>query len=169
MSTYEMTRWIYASAEIESRLQESGGEISPEMDQMLQVIDMRLPASIDNAKLLLDRLTSVSQEYRERAAQCSKVARGVSEVVERMKMSVKTLSVLVGTKEFLGNTYRMVVSSAKPRMEINADLLPDSWKLPEVTLVPDKEKIRQALEAGQEIPGAKLIESYSIRTYYAKR
>ncbi len=166
--SYELTRWIYSAAELESRLQESGGEISPELEQWMAMIDLKLPASVDNAKLLFDRMETIEKEYRERAAACAKVARGVSTMLDRMKSNVKAISVATKTKEFLGAAYRLVVSPAKARLEIDESLLPVEWKTIQVTYVPDKEKIRAALAAGQQIPGTALQDAYSLRSYFRK-
>jgi len=166
--TYELTKWIANASEIETRLQDSAGELTEDLENLIALVDFKLPIAVDNTKLLLDRLDGVEKEYRERAQQCTKVARGIASVVEKMKMNIKALSDLTGSKEFLGNSYRMVISQSKEKLVIDEKVLKDEWKTPGVVMVPNKDAIRAALEQGEIIVGASLQPVSSLRSYFNK-
>ncbi len=166
--TYELTRWVYSAAELETRLQESGGELTPQLEEWIAMMEVRLPAAVDNAKLFLDRLETVEKEWRERAAEVTRVARALSNAREKVKDRVKATMEANGPKELLGNQYRLTLSDAKPALEIDETLIPMEYKKAEVEWVVDKEKIRSVLDAGERVAGASLRAVKTLRSYFKK-
>lgn len=166
----DLATWIQSAYDLETRLADSGGELTPEIEQWMQAINLNLPAAVDNTKLLMDRLETLSAEYRARAQAVTKVARGLDKTHDRIKENIKALAAVCEQPEFLGDKYRLLVTASKSKLVIeDENLIPEEYKIPEVLLKPDLGTIRQALEAGQEIPGAKLVASSSLRSYMNRK
>lgn len=167
--THELTRWIYSAAELESRLQDAGGELTPALEEWLQAMEIRMPKSVDNAKLLLDRLETLNTEWAERAKAVAKMAQGLTKARERVKESLKAAMVANGVTELTGDQYRLALSPSRPSLILDESLLPVAYKTQTIEYVPDKAEIRAALENDVAVPGARLEPSYSLRSYFAKK
>lgn len=159
---------IKRTNDIELELCQSGGEISAELDERLTEINLDFAASIDATAMMLSRLDMSAEYWKLKAQESAKVAAGLAKAHERLKFHVKQIMQLSEKKELVGLEHRYVLSRAKPRLIIDETVLPAELLKEKITLVPDKSKIEAKLELGEEVAGARLELSFSLRSYPAK-
>jgi hypothetical protein len=154
---------------ITQKIIEAGGELTPELEQALTSVDLAVSEKVDGYSFVMERMESDAAFFKAKAAFYSKIAKSAETVQERLKSSIKQAIQDLGSKEVVGNNIRFVLSAVKPKMIIDEMKLSPDMKMQVTTTVPDKERIREALEGGIPIEGAHLEESTSLRVYPVKK
>jgi hypothetical protein len=155
---------------IDGLLAESGGEITPEVEERLATIELaerdKVDAYVFKIRALQGDEASLKKLEEEIAAKRGARKRLREHLMARVDLYMKQREVT----ELQGNHYRFKYckNGGKPPVEILAPLedLPEEWK--SVTVEPKKEVIREYLAAnGGEIqPLARLgAPTYSIRIF----
>lgn len=139
------------------------GEITPEMEQRLQITKEQLEfKSISYLEVIAKKdafNTLIDNEIKRLQA----LKKQNNNVIERLKdnllMAVKTFGAFqVGTNKF-GS--RKSTSVFVEEDKINS--LPKKYKTIKVTESPDKKAIGEALKAGKKINGCRLIENQNLK------
>ena len=163
--------------EFECALLETGGEITPEIENMLStIIDFacngtpeeikaRLASKIDAYHYFIEKMTASSEVLKAQADARYAVATSCSRLVKGLQERLKAAMEKLETTELSGYETRFKLSPTKKSLEINETELPTAWLMEVVTYKPDKEKIRAMLESGGEIPGCKLVGGTALRKY----
>lgn len=161
---------IVAQAQvIERAIAESGGELSPELEQALTQIDLSLTEKVEGYAQIMDRLESVSTYWAGKAAELSKISKGCSTVAAKIKDRLKQGMVELGKDEVFGESIRFKLTPTKGSLVISdASKLTDEYLMIETKKIPDKEKIRAQLESFGDVPGASLEGGYQLRKYAVK-
>lgn len=161
---------IVAQAQvIENAIAENGGELSPELEAALALVDLSLTEKVEGYAHVIDRLDHVSKFWKEKADEHYAIASGLSKARERIKDRLKQGMVILNKDEVFGETVRFKLTPTKGSLVISdASKLPDEYLMVETRKIPDKEKIRTSLESFAEIPGASLEGGYQLRKYANK-
>lgn len=159
---------IQNAARLTDALIESNGEISLELEQALAINEL-LPAKIDNYRATIDQLDMQEEFFRKRAAENAKIAKGFATVTERLKTNLKLALKTLEVTELEGNEYKYKISKMAPKLVIDESLLSAAYLMAETKMIPDKEKIKQDLELGLEVSGAKFEEVNALRSYPTKK
>jgi len=140
------------------------GELSEELEQSLCEVNVELCEKLDGYSSILDRLEMESELLKKKAAGYQKISRTVERVRARLKENIKTNMMILGVKTVSGSDIDFQLSPCEYTLEINDEILNDKWKMVVTELVPDKKIIKEALKLGDDIPGAKLIGGFKLRT-----
>jgi len=163
MST--LVELVNQAAEIEKMLIESGGEITEHIQEALSTNQANLPAKVDSYKFVIDKLDSSVEFYKEKAKFYSNLAKGIDSAKERVKDNLRFSMSLLGTDELIGEDIRFKLTKSKPKLIIdNEAIIPDDYKIQIFVKELDKDKLRSDLVTA-EIPGARLEESFSLKSY----
>lgn len=154
--------------ELSRSLLESGGEITPEIEAALEINEQSLVAKTDSYAAVLDRLEAEEGVWRERRDSCERMLRAHEGLQERIKERIKGCMLAMGRDELTGQVERLRLSKAKSKLIVDSSL-PNEFYMIKTETVPDKERIRSALEAGDKVPGAALVPSFSLRRYLTKK
>lgn len=150
---------------IERILEESGGELTPEIEEQLNELDLQTAHKLDGYYAFMERCKSVGELMEARAVELQKIANGHFNLAERLKKGIMFAMSTMGVQEIVGNMKRAKLSPTKGRLVIDEKLLPEEFKIQVTTMVPDKERIREKLELFEEVPGAKIEGGQSVRFY----
>lgn len=154
---------------IEQKLLETEGEITPEIQSLIEMNDFRLPHKVDSYAGVMDRLEKSSEFYYEKAKKMQKIADGLGAAVVAIRERMKYLMVANKIEELKGHEERFVLAKTSGRVEISeAAELPESYKKTTITSRPDIFKIKDALEKGEVFPGVQLVKGVSLRRYLRK-
>ena len=154
------------SAAIETLLIESGGELTPELEEALTVKEEQLPAKIDGYALFMERMEMVAEHYSERARFYEKFAKSAIAVADRLETNIKFAMETMGTTEILGNDVRFKIQNTAPSVVTENEFeIPDEYKSSKQVVTIDKKKIAEVLKAGGTVPGARLNRGTTIRKY----
>ncbi len=116
-------------------------------------------AKRDKLAELLRRMESEETYLREQGKQRYDAAKHIEHIREKILFCLKLYLEMEGLREVQGFAYRFKVQKNPPSVFIL-----DEQQIPEEFLtykpIPDKEKIKEALQAGKEVPGCVLrVES----------
>jgi hypothetical protein len=152
--------------DLEKRLFESGGEITPEIEQELEITENNLSEKVDNYKLLIDHLDHRVNYFKDVKAQVNSAQNILKNTVERLKSNLKFACEKLKTDELCGDLYRFKLSKPKSKVVIEDKAeIPLSFMNEVVSFEPNLERIQEALERGEVITGCRLEESQSLRSY----
>lgn len=157
---------VEQTADLETLLIESGGELTPEIEALLAVNEKELASKADGYAMVIERMEDIAQFYKRKAEALNKLAKAAEGVAtgckERIKFAMQTLN----TNEIAGNDIRFKLQPTNPSCLIeNEDEVDPLYKKAVTEIKIDKKKIAEDLKLGVPVKGAKLIENLSLRTY----
>jgi hypothetical protein len=155
---------------IEKMLIEAGGELTPELEAMLDNVDVSMAQKIDGYAFVMEDCESRAAFWKAKADTYSKLAKSHAAIQERIKERLKAALIQLGKDEVQGNEIRFKLSKLNPKIVIwNEAELPDDFKIIVQTKAPDKERIQESLKEGFEVPGVRVEPVYSLRKYAARK
>jgi len=154
---------ICESKSLLSKLEENGGELTSELEAALIVHLGQVTQKVDNYALLMERVELDAQYLRQKAAAIESKARSLENLHKRLKDLVKQAMLQFDQNTLEGEHSKFVLVRSNPKLEINEELLPPRWLMEKISLVPDKEMIKEELAQGKTIPGARLLTSFALR------
>jgi len=149
-------------------LSESGGEITPVMQAWLDEIETGLATKVDSYKFVIDDLELESQRLKAKAKDINAAAKSLENLADSIKERMKAAMTKMGVNEVMGQDYRYRLTTGIQRLEIMPEVVSKDWFMQVVTLEPDKARIRAALDQGEFIPGARLVDSPRLTAYVNK-
>jgi len=149
--------------ELEEKLLEINGELNADMELALDELHAELSQKIDSYRYQLWKLNTLEKMMLEKSKHFANASKTCKKAQEYLKNKLKQHMEITGNKKLFGKNDTITLCKSRDKLIIDEDLLEQKWKLQEFRWVPDKEKIRRALEDGNEVKGAKLRPSSSLR------
>jgi hypothetical protein len=164
MNTSQTLAGLAAKAvEITRMLLECGGELSPELEEELDVNQQLLAKKTDGYNFIIEEMEAQASIWRRRKDACAKQQRKFESEIERLRKRIKDALNTMGKKEIQGDYYRFQIRKCRPKLMIeDEDLLPAEFKMIVQTQAVDTDKLLSALLAGFEVPGARLQEDGAL-------
>lgn len=159
---------VHASNSITEALID-GGELTPELESALAVIETNLPEKIDGYHIMMTRLEEEAKYFKEKAAEFSLLANRIQNTQCRLKESIKQAMRDLGEDELKGNDYRFKLTNLKPKLVIDEIHIDRSYYMQVTKYEIDKKKIEEDLKLGVPVKGAKLEEIKALRLYLNSR
>lgn len=154
---------------IAAMLAESGGELTPEMEEALNSLDVKTAGKIDGYHFFMERLDAEAEFWKAEAESRAKIAKGCLAIKSRIKGGIENAMIQLGVNEINGNAKRAVLTATKGRLVIeNEELIPADYKIQVTTTELDREKIRKELDDLGAVAGAKIEGGFAVRFYNAK-
>lgn len=151
---------------LEQMLIESGGEITPEIENALSVNSNEMTTKLDGYHHIIERFESLESHYKDRALFFNQVGTQCKNAVSRLKENIKFAMMEMGIDEVRGSDVRFKLSKTSGTLEItDKELVPVEFKSEVITTEIDKKALKEALQKGEPIQGAELKEGYSLRAY----
>lgn len=146
---------------------ENGGELSEETANMLDVSKHNLEIKVDSYAYVLDQLKLQGPYWKQKASEMNAVAKGCERAAkslqDRLKYAMKTLEV----EEVAGQEYKFKLAKTAGKLVISDEaIIPDEFLV--VSYIPNKEKIKEAIKSGIEVPGAYIESEPSLRKFLNK-
>lgn len=156
---------VLSANALTDRIVETGGELTPDLEQALELSERDLAEKVDACAVVLERLDHEAAYWKDKAASYAKIGKACEAARERLRERIKGSLIMLGQQELVGQDVRFRLSPAKARLLIDETNLSSEWKIQVTTTEPDKERIRAMLDDGLEIPGARLEPGWSLRQY----
>lgn len=141
---------------------ENGGEIPDELAKALAVIETKKPEKIDSYASILERIENEIQLLESREKALAQLKKSFSKLHERLKTNLKFAAELSGLSELSGNAYAITISKTSGKLVIS-----DERKIPHQFIIYERklknDEIKEALQRGENVPGAEILNSYSLR------
>ena len=168
MSNLKLTEIVAQAASLESLLIESGGELTPDLEALLNEVEKNLTEKADGYSAVLARLEHAQAGWAEQAEKYQRVASSIGFLRSQLKERIKMAMIAMGRDEIRCGLVRFKLQKTNPSLVIDDKMLPLSYQIVETTYKPDKERIRSELKAGATIPGATLQSGQCLREYANK-
>lgn len=153
---------------VESMLLETGGELTPEIEQMLVVKEIQLPQKVDAYGYRIQMLESKAEWLKEKVSEVEKVISSYETAIAKTKEGMKIAMKELGVEEIEGNEIRFKTSSTAGKLVIeNEELIPKDYKKEVVKIEIDKDRLKEDLKIGK-VEGCKLEIGTSLRMSKAK-
>ena len=146
-----------------TQLEELGGEITPEIEQALAINEESFAAKSEDyghAILNLKGMAAAAKAEKERLAALQKF---YENTCNRLDNALKTAMVATGHDKVETPTMRLSLRHTTATEVDDLDQLPAEYKTTKVEVVADKAAIKKAIQQGEDVPGARLVENVSLQ------
>ena len=159
---------------LESLLEQSDGELTDDVANQVDLFNQtelthqEIEQKIENYYGLMNRLKPMADYYKAEADKFLKMKRGLESVVERMNLNLKEYMRLNELNEVHGVSHRFVLSKTSPKLIIEDESkIGPAYKV--ITTEIDTKLLKAVMQSGAEVEGAKLEDSYSLRSYLKRK
>jgi uncharacterized protein with PIN domain len=160
------------SSEIEEKLIESGGEITPEVEELLRLKDFDQKALEEQTDLMamgLERIAQVISYYNDQIEHLEKLVKGLERTHEKMGLYIEETLTKLNLEAVEGEYKRLSLRKTPPKVEILDELAIDQeFKEIKLTESIKKKAIADALKSGRELHWARLVSGKSLSISNAK-
>lgn len=149
--------------DILAQLEELGGEITPELEQALAINEEQFVAKAEDyghAILNLKGMAAAAKAEKERLAALQKFYENAQ---KRLTDALSNAMQVFGHDKVENATMRISLRHTTATEVDDLDALPQEFKTTKVEVVADKTAIKKAIQSGEAVPGAHLVENVSLQ------
>lgn len=160
LSFYPVTKEL---TDIFIALEDNGGEVTPEIEQALAINEDNFAAkSVDfgNAILNFKAMAAAAKAEKERLAAIQK---RYENAYNRLDKALTAAMDATGHDKVETPTMRLSLRHTTATEVDDLDQLPAEYKTTKVEVVADKTAIKKAIQSGEAVPGAHLVENVSLQ------
>ena len=146
-----------------AQLEELGGEITPELEQALAINEGQFVAKAEDyghAILNLKGMAAAAKAEKERLAALQKFYENAQ---KRLTDALSTAMQVFGHDKVENATMRLSLRHSTATEVDDLDAIPAEYKTTKVEVVADKTAIKKAIQSGEDVPGAHLVENVSLQ------
>ena len=153
---------------VEEWLVESGGEVTPELAQLLQEVEAGIASKVDGYSHLVEYAGAQAKLWSAKAERLQKIANGCNSFAEMLEHRIKEAMMLQGVTDLVGSEIRYKLQKTAAQLLLRDADVPPAYQVTKTTVTLDKALIRAHLKQGIEVPGAALIDQVCLRKYPVK-
>lgn len=146
-----------------AQLEELGGEITPELEQALAINEEQFVAKAEDyghAILNLKGMAAAAKAEKERLAGLQKFYENAQ---NRLTDALSNAMQVFGHDKVENATMRLSLRHSTATEVDDIDQVPAEYKTTKVEVVADKTAIKKAIQSGEAVPGAHLVENVSLQ------
>ena len=146
-----------------AQLEELGGEITPELEQALAINEEQFVAKAEDyghAILNLNGMAAAAKAEKERLAGLQKFYENTQ---KRLANALSNAMQVFGHDKVENATMRISLRHSTATEVDDIDQVPAEYKTTKVEVVADKTAIKKAIQSGEAVPGAHLVENVSLQ------
>ena len=160
---------LLQKSELEKILEDSTGELTPELEAQIMSIDVLEKDKSDALAAVFDRITVNKELLENRIDALSKAVQTLKNVEDRLKGHIKNSLITSGQKKIEGVENYFQISKLKDKIIVeNEEIVPTYYKKVKTIISVDKDTVRESLNAGQAVEGVRTEENYMLRKYIKK-
>lgn len=156
----ELTR---LSSDLNQAIIEAGGEITPEIEQVLVDLDIKTKEKVDAYSYAMEKMELEAEYWKQKAETSMRIAKAFITSRERLNTIIKNRMIVDGVKELLGNESKFKLVPLKPKMMIDEKFLEDRFYREEVLKKIDRSMIEESIKQGETVAGVTLEPVYALR------
>lgn len=138
------------------------GEVLIDITEELEKLNIKREDKIINIARYIDDLDREKNLIKEKIAVLTSRAKSKEKRVESLKAYLMDSMIKLGTNKIEDETVTVRLNSSKSVNPVNVELIPTEYISQKVEIKPDLRKIGAAIKNGLVIPGAELVEKYSV-------
>ena len=144
-------------------IEENEGEMTPEIENALAISEDNFAAKSEDyghAILNLKAMAAAAKAEKDRLAT---LQRFYENTYNRLDSALKSAMVATGHDKVETPTMRLSLRHTTATEVDDLDQLPAEYKTTKVEVVADKTAIKKAIQQGEDVPGAHLVENVSLQ------
>lgn len=160
------------SSQVESMLLESGGEITPEIEELLTLKELDQNSLVEQTDLLalsLERMQQTVGYYKSQIEHLETLIKGLETTEGRLSSEIQGAMEKLNVEAIEGHLKTFKLRKSPPKVEILDELAIDpEFKNIKFTESVNRKAIGEALKAGQVLHWARLTQGRSLTIQTAK-
>lgn len=135
-------------------LEEAEGELTPEVEALLESVEDGLPAKVDGVAAMIRNLEADAAAFDLEQKLFADKKKKATKSVERLKEYLRSALIVADQKSIKGVRFTVALQANAPTVEllggVTAEALPFEFRRTKVTHEVDKTALKEALKAGDE-------------------
>lgn len=148
--------------ELTDQIIDMGGEINTDLETALAVNKVELEEKGIGYAYVIKGLESDVTAIDEEIKRLQALKSSRNKTIDVLKTTVKDAMQLYGIEEIKTSTLKLSFRRSES-VELDPSLLDFSWMNQKITYAPDKSKIKEAIKAGESVPGAWISVNYNLQ------
>jgi hypothetical protein len=140
------------------QIEENGGDLTPELEEQLTITEHDRESKCEGYVSVIRQLKSKSQLIKDEAKRLLDAARTYDKSVERLEDNLLSSIVQLGNIK----TNFVSISTRRNKSVEIADDVEIPLQYQRVKIEANKTAIKEALESGIDVPGATIVEKFSL-------
>jgi len=134
-----------------------GDEIPDELIQWLDTTQLDYDQKVEGYCSVIGELEAITEARKNEANRIRALAELTQSKIDRMKLALKDSLLKLQTPKLETTRYKVWVQNAGGKLPIQIEEEDVPTEMKKTQLITDKDKIREALESGQELSFARLL------------
>ncbi len=153
---------LIESAQLENQLIELCGEMSPELEEQLMLLEIKLPEKISRYMGLIDRLEMEGDNLYSKGQKYLMASKALTGLKERLTNNVRNQMIANGLKELRGEHELFALAENKGKLEIKTGAeIPKEYYFEEISQKLDTPRLKSDVQAGATIAGVSIQPTLS--------
>ncbi len=161
-SLYEIDRDIQAFIDGLFEMADENGEVDIDMDILTDLKEQR-QTKLENIALYIKNLASEASAIKEEENSLSERRKRLERKCERLKGILVRSMTENNEKEISSPRYCAKIRDSKATEIYDDKILPPEFIVGKTTYAPDKTAIKKAIEAGNEVAGARIVINHNLK------
>ena len=158
-SLYQITK---EQAELFNFILEADGEITPDVEESLKINEQNFETKARGYIWMIKKLEADNITINEEMNRLERIEKRNNKMIERLKENMKFALEIFGESKKV-DTFTLSLRKSKSVEIIDADVIPESFRVIKTTETINKTEIKKAIESGVTVPGATIKENNNLQ------
>jgi len=158
-SLYQITQ---EQAELFNKIDELDGELTPEMEEALQLNAENFETKARGYIWMIKKLEADNITITEEKERLQRIEKRNDKLIDRLKESMKNALIIFGDSKKV-DTFTLSLRKSKQVEILDADVIPESYRVVKTTETINKTEIKKAIESGLTVAGATIKENQNLQ------
>lgn len=149
--------------ELIEQLIDNGGELTSELEEALKLNEENLQTKGTNYGIVIKQIESECEIIDAEIKRLTQLKKSRENSVNRLKENIKTAMQIFGIVELKTPLMKINFRKSESVEVDNLAQLDSKFLVEKVTITPDKTKIKEAIKAGEEVNGARIVENQNLQ------
>ena len=159
---------VLQAGAIEAELVESGGELEPQTEALLEVNQNDMVDAVDRFAYFIDHLNASADKWTDKARTSSGYAKSCKSAADRLKDRIKETMVGAKRPKVSGRSVYFTTTASVGKLVVDLSKLPEEFKIKTVVVSFDNALLKGLLKQGRKIPGVELVGGHRLSKFDVK-
>ena len=141
---------------------EAEGEITPDVEESLKINSENFETKARSYIWMIKKLESENVTISNELERLKRIEKRNNKLIDRLKESMKMALEIFGESQKV-DTFTLSLRKSKSVEIIDADVIPESFRVIKTSETINKTEIKKAIESGVTVPGATIKENNNLQ------
>ena len=148
--------------ELFNQIDEMEGELTPELEEALKINADNFESKARGYIWMIKKLEADNITINEELNRLERIEKRNNKMIDRLKENMKFAIEIFGESQKV-DTFTLSLRKSKSVEIIDADVIPESFRVIKTTETINKTEIKKAIESGLIVPGATIKENNNLQ------